>query len=207
MKKNIVRIKAPGTPVSSVESATPKHIAATKPMLEASELNETAEEFIPRPWVNVKPRFPWRPAIAVFSILVLVAVAAFFLKPEPDNGLDPEAEVALMSEAMPNLDRHADPYDEATDTEAETADAVIAADSSEEGSEAELLQTLIVKVSDNQIRANGKLVTLNDLSKLCKTTGDNATLKLINRRGDAKIVEAVARVLDSSQLHYHYVNN
>lgn len=205
MKKNIVRIKAPEATVSSTDSAAPEPSEAFKSTLRAAESDDDSASFVPRPWVNVKPSFPWRPALIALSIVALVVVALIFIKPEVGAQLDPEAEIALMAEAMPDLDRHADPYEEVSDSEAVTEIPV------EEGIDdvvgEELLKTLIVKVSDNQIRANGKLVTLNDLSKLCELTEDSATLKLINRRGDTKIVEAVVRVLESSQLRYHFVNN
>lgn len=215
MKKNIVRIKAPAAPVSPSKSAPQEASQVSKSsasLSEASEMNrlnhtsDESEEFLSRPWVNVKPSFPWRPALAVLSVLVLVVVVAIFIKPEVEAHTDPEADIALMAEAMPKIDRHGDGYEEDVIADSESTDESVAEDG-EAVPETERLKTLIVKVSDQEIRANGKLVNLNDLGEICKMTEDNATLKLINRRGDTKLVEAVARVLESSQLRYHYVNN
>lgn len=201
-----MRIDVSQTPVPSEAPRPSEASASPEALFETPEQEDEADEFIPRPWVNVKPRFPWRPALIALSVVILVVVAVIFIKPDADVVNDPEADVALMAEAMPNLDRHDDTYEE-TDPTVEESGAETEGTEVEEDMEESLLDTLIVKVTENQIRANGKLVTLQDLSNLCELTEDTAMLKLINRRGDTKIVEAVVRVLDSSQLRYHYVNN
>ena len=201
MKKNIVRIAAPEAPKSSSHPVSPE--ASTPPA--ASEQEDESTDFIPRPWVNVKPSFPWRPALIALSVILVVVCVAIFINLDIDARIDPQTEAALMAEGMPNLDRQGDPFE--TDAAIISEEALVENSELAEDVEAEPLKTLIVKVTENQIRANGKLVNLHDLRKLCENTDEAGTFKLINRRGDTKVVEAVARVLDSSQLRYHFVNN
>ena len=175
-----------------------------------------------RPWVNVKPAFPWRQAIAIAAVVAVAFVLWFVLKPQ-HNDAAMSVDPAQLSAEMPQLGRRGEITAQPLDaTEAQTTTEVKAttqapsttgakvtnqAQTSTDDAVESGLKTLILKVQGNHLRANGELIDLGELNQLLNQCTDTVTLKLINRSGEPKLVETVLNALEQSSLHYQFVVN